>query len=965
MARSYNQKDTEGVTFSLSVGRIWPMGCQLAHTALDHSTTEAVYCSDFEEVALFVQPTLSRPPLSSLTVATKAVGHNVQKEEVVCELYTRWAKDLGQSPRAHSINGTLRHAIEYPQVFPTPTTRLEPHGHGIEYPQNEVAWERFPSKLGLVSFLRTCTGRATHPLYCLDRSTVHVIEAVRDELTSIHSAKENCKKRPAEFSSDSEDRVTRFPRVDSSSESVDVEGLSSGSDLPLMRGESSQGSDDESEGFQTVRPRRRGKAGNTRKLPGGNPNHLGGSSGDESEDGGGLGQGAPALTKGEKRRKPKGKNASRASPQPGTSGSGPAPKAKGKIPPIILCDVEDYSKVARAIRTKVREPVEAVRQPGDRVRLQCGSEEDYRALQKFLPSLGIQHWSYELGRERLVRVVVKGLLTRTSPDDIQEELAEMGFPVKSVSQMLSQWKRDQRTGERQRLPNFVVSLTPGEQTARLYSISVLCGLRVKVEKYKSPGGPVQCKNCFRFGHVRRDCRANPRCGFCGGDHERGGCPEERRSPPKCLHCSGAHSSAWRGCPTYKSLRAAGTVRASKVSEGRTDGLSEGQKPSGHVAVRKVTVTPAPKPKPLVQSFASALSGRPTPPSQAEAPAKATLPEPVASGSSLSVEDPSKTAPLPIPSRPTPAPRTTLPKPLHPSNPFLPLPTPTPVNPATPTPNPTPEDDATKLKICIELLKEIPGLDPWDFSSSLLRKVQESPRSNLHPNRGPPVLKELTVALWNANGVAGKKAELESFLAKHRVDVMLLGETHLRSAVRFSLAEFICHRSDRAGDVGRGGTAVLVRRGLDHHVVSLPPLQHMEATAIQLGALEHAFESGELLPLLARVMDTIPSICKHQWEAPVSPIGQGQAAVEERAICLTLSPSPPSPYLPPRLTLPELPSVTPRLPLLEHPSVPPRLTLPEHTRLPLSYPRVSDHDVSVVNYINQLPSNPKGWITTST
>nr|CAD7448940.1 unnamed protein product [Timema bartmani] len=104
---------------------------------------------------------------------------------------------------------------------------------------------------------------------------------------------------------------------------------------------------------------------------------------------------------------------------------------------------------------------------------------------------------------------------------------------------------------------------------------------------------------------------------------------------------------------------------------------------------------------------------------------------------------------------------------------------------------------------------------------------------VHPNRGPPVLKELTVALWNANGVAVRKYELESFLAKHRVDVMLLGETHLRSAMRFSLAEFICHRSDQVGDVGRGGTAVLVRRGLYHHVISLPPLQHMEATAIQL------------------------------------------------------------------------------------------------------------------------------------
>ncbi|CAG2057881.1 unnamed protein product [Timema podura] len=37
----------------------------------------------------------------------------------------------------------------------------------------------------------TDEGRATHPLYCLDRSTVHVLEAVRDEFTSILSAKEN------------------------------------------------------------------------------------------------------------------------------------------------------------------------------------------------------------------------------------------------------------------------------------------------------------------------------------------------------------------------------------------------------------------------------------------------------------------------------------------------------------------------------------------------------------------------------------------------------------------------------------------------------------------------------------------------------------------------------------------------------------------------------------------------------
>nr|CAD7453199.1 unnamed protein product [Timema tahoe] len=169
--------------------------------------------------------------------------------------------------------------------------------------------------------------------------------------------------------------------------------------------------------------------------------------------------------------------------------------------------------------------------------------------------------------------------------------------------------------------------------------------------------------------------------------------------------------------------------------------------------------------------------------------------------------------------------------------------------------------------------------------------------------------------------------------------------------------------------------------------------------------------------------------RQQWRVfnTVIPWSQGQStssqsasdpsASQTRAICLTLSPSPPSPYLPPRLTLPGLPLVPPRLTLPEHPSVPPRLTLPEHpsvpprltlpehpsvpprltlpehpsvpqrltlpkhpsvpqrltlpehpyvpprltlpehNRRPFSYPRGSDHDVSavIINYIYQLPS----------
>jgi hypothetical protein len=40
------------------------------------------------------------------------------------------------------------------------------------------------------------------------------------------------------------------------------------------------------------------------------------------------------------------------------------------------------------------------------------------------------------------------------------------------------------------------------------------------------------------------------------------------------------------------------------------------------------------------------------------------------------------------------------------------------------------------------------------------------------------VKALRFAFWNADGVRGKKIELDHFLAQHGVDVCLLNETHL-------------------------------------------------------------------------------------------------------------------------------------------------------------------------------------------
>ena len=73
---------------------------------------------------------------------------------------------------------------------------------------------------------------------------------------------------------------------------------------------------------------------------------------------------------------------------------------------------------------------------------------------------------------------------------------------------------------------------------------------------------------------------------------------------------------------------------------------------------------------------------------------------------------------------------------------------------------------------------------------------------------------------------GRKLELEHFLSQHGVDICLLSETFLNSGQAFRLANYVYHRTDRS--TAGGGTAILVRRGITHHSVTVPDLTQLPA-----------------------------------------------------------------------------------------------------------------------------------------
>jgi len=99
------------------------------------------------------------------------------------------------------------------------------------------------------------------------------------------------------------------------------------------------------------------------------------------------------------------------------------------------------------------------------------------------------------------------------------------------------------------------------------SITELCGLRVSVEAYLAPKGPLQCKRYQRFGHTQRNCGYAPRCVACGGSHLFGGCSTPR-DQPVCCGCGENHTANYRGCVNWKEAKASLAKQAPERSRKR-------------------------------------------------------------------------------------------------------------------------------------------------------------------------------------------------------------------------------------------------------------------------------------------------------------------------------------------------------------------------------------------------------------
>ncbi|GFV61288.1 nucleic-acid-binding protein from transposon X-element [Trichonephila clavipes] len=207
-------------------------------------------------------------------------------------------------------------------------------------------------------------------------------------------------------------------------------------------------------------------------------------------------------------------------------------KVKDNLREQINCISEKFPKIRNRLANDV-------------VKMFTNNPEEYRALIHFLKSYK-EFEFYVIDRKKIkpIKAVIKGLPSSSKINDITNDLAEVGFQIESCTQLTS--KRTKKS-----LPYFLVILPRNDNNSKIFDVTKLGYLQVKVEGYLVRG-ITQCYNCNNFYHTAANCFMKPRCLKCGKEHGTKNCHlKERQLNPFCINCQDfGHSACYTKCPEF-------------------------------------------------------------------------------------------------------------------------------------------------------------------------------------------------------------------------------------------------------------------------------------------------------------------------------------------------------------------------------------------------------------------------------
>lgn len=228
-------------------------------------------------------------------------------------------------------------------------------------------------------------------------------------------------------------------------------------------------------------------------------------------------------------------------------------------PPIFVYGVKDYPTFSEFLKNNGVEKC-LRKETKNNLILSPATADEYRQLHAVLrkecadqthkETFGeLQLHSYQLKSDRAFVVYIRGLPSTMSTSEIEEELKNLGYSPRRVTNVPR--KVD---GILKPLPLFRLELEPNIKNPEIYNQQSLLQVRIKVESFKPRNDPPLCRNCLHYGHTKHYCLRAPRCIKCGEGHASDKCTLQRTAPCKCANCGGQHPASYRGCPTFQKLR---------------------------------------------------------------------------------------------------------------------------------------------------------------------------------------------------------------------------------------------------------------------------------------------------------------------------------------------------------------------------------------------------------------------------
>ncbi|GFU63035.1 uncharacterized protein TNCV_4186521 [Trichonephila clavipes] len=194
--------------------------------------------------------------------------------------------------------------------------------------------------------------------------------------------------------------------------------------------------------------------------------------------------------------------------------------AAPRIKPIMMKLFPEYNLILQEIHRT--HPTATNTHVGGWIKIQTESSDHHREITSFLSDKKCQYYVTDPPANRPLKVVIKGLLATTDPEEIKKDLIDQGINILKIAQ-LRQFK------SKSTLPIFMIEIARDENVDDIFKIKNCLYMQIKIDPFKKSPRPTQCYNCNFFHHASQNCSMKTRCLKCGEEHRTGQCSIKEKS----------------------------------------------------------------------------------------------------------------------------------------------------------------------------------------------------------------------------------------------------------------------------------------------------------------------------------------------------------------------------------------------------------------------------------------------------